>query len=172
MKCCTIVHTVSIPYPRGFGIPVWIPVSCTISTTFWAVSQEVPPYIIIIIWFPTTSRLAAASAPVVLPFVLADRLPPRKRLRDSPAVSYQDVTIEATIEPISPPVHHGLTVEERLDDRVDDSTRVALQTARGGLTEMRLQMRDTVEQLQQCLIARMHDKERISRIEDYLLRYR
>ncbi|GJT58601.1 hypothetical protein Tco_1002134 [Tanacetum coccineum] len=32
---------------------------------------------------PTTSRLAAASAPVVLPSVPADRLPPPKRLRGS-----------------------------------------------------------------------------------------
>ncbi|GJU37657.1 hypothetical protein Tco_1186011 [Tanacetum coccineum] len=136
--------------------------------------------------------------------VPVDRLPPRKRFRGSPAILYYDVTIEAAAEPINPPVHHGLMVDERLDeieetkkelqtlrDRVvslekensslrvrvraaklsDDSTQVALQNARTGLAEMRRQVRDTVEQLQQCQIARMYDRECISMIEEYLRRY-
>ncbi|GKD44318.1 hypothetical protein Tco_1268963, partial [Tanacetum coccineum] len=126
---------------------------------------------------PTTSRPATTSAPTTLSYVPVDRLPPCKRLRGSPAISYQDVTIEAVAEPDSPPTHQGqgLTVEERLDeqskvigemmvslekensslrDRVratelsDDSTRVALQTARTGLAEMRRQERDIAKQLQ------------------------
>ncbi|GJY39284.1 hypothetical protein Tco_0425648 [Tanacetum coccineum] len=70
-------------------------------------------------WSLTTSRPAAASSSMILPSVPADRLPPHKRLRGSPIISYQDVTIEATTEPVSPPVHHRLTVEEILDGQSD-----------------------------------------------------
>nr|GEY59090.1 hypothetical protein [Tanacetum cinerariifolium] len=65
---------------------------------------------------PTTSRPISSMTPTILSYVHADHLPPRKRLRGSPAISYMDVTIEATIEPISQPVHHGLAVEDRLDE--------------------------------------------------------
>ncbi|GJT97042.1 hypothetical protein Tco_1092560 [Tanacetum coccineum] len=65
----------------------------------------------------------------------------------------------------------SLRVRVRAKELSDDSIRVALQTARTGLTEMRRQVRDTAEQLQQCQIARMHDRDRISRIEEYLRRY-
>nr|GEZ01753.1 hypothetical protein [Tanacetum cinerariifolium] len=50
----------------------------------------------------------------------------------------------------------------------DDSIRVALQTARNGLAEMRRQVRYTAKQLQQCQIAWMNDRECISRIDEYL----
>ncbi|GKA14308.1 hypothetical protein Tco_0693954 [Tanacetum coccineum] len=53
----------------------------------------------------------------------------------------------------------------------DESSRVSLGITRTGLAEMRRQVRDIAEQLQQCRIARMYDKERIERIEAYLRRY-
>ncbi|GKA45822.1 putative reverse transcriptase domain-containing protein [Tanacetum coccineum] len=48
---------------------------------------------------PTTSLLVA------LPSIFADRLPPHKRFIGSPAISYQDVTVETTTESVIPPVH-------------------------------------------------------------------
>ncbi|GKC32289.1 hypothetical protein Tco_1039583 [Tanacetum coccineum] len=66
---------------------------------------------------PTTSLPAAASEPAILSSVPADRLPPHKRLRGSLVVSCQDFTIEAAAEPVSPPAHHGPTIEERLDEQ-------------------------------------------------------
>nr|GEV15185.1 hypothetical protein [Tanacetum cinerariifolium] len=65
---------------------------------------------------PTTLR-PATSAPAILSSVLADRLPPCKRLKGSPALSYHNITIEVASEPVSPPVHHRLTVLERLDEQ-------------------------------------------------------
>nr|GEU83353.1 putative reverse transcriptase domain-containing protein [Tanacetum cinerariifolium] len=60
---------------------------------------------------PTTSLPATASSLTVLSSVPADRLPPRKRYRGSPTISYQDATIEAAAEPVSPP-----TVKDRLGE--------------------------------------------------------
>ncbi|GKC35890.1 hypothetical protein Tco_1048274 [Tanacetum coccineum] len=65
----------------------------------------------------------------------------------------------------------SLCVRVRVAELSDESSRVSLGVARTGLAEMRRQVRDTVEQLQQCRIARMYDKERIERIEAYLRRY-
>ncbi|GJX02829.1 hypothetical protein Tco_0188745 [Tanacetum coccineum] len=65
----------------------------------------------------------------------------------------------------------SLCVRVRAAELSDESSRVSLGVARTGLAEMRRQVRDTVEQLQQCRIARMYDKERIERIEAYLRRY-
>ncbi|GJV79893.1 hypothetical protein Tco_1515763 [Tanacetum coccineum] len=65
---------------------------------------------------PTTSRPTSTSAPTIPSSVHVDRLLPRKSLRGLPIASYQDVTVEAVVKPVSPPVHHGLTVEERLDE--------------------------------------------------------
>ncbi|GJR09334.1 hypothetical protein Tco_0791986 [Tanacetum coccineum] len=66
---------------------------------------------------PTTSRPTSTYAPTIPSSVHVDRLPPCKRLRGLPIVLYQDVTVEAAAKPVSPPVHHGLTVEERLDEQ-------------------------------------------------------
>ncbi|GKD30973.1 hypothetical protein Tco_1241751, partial [Tanacetum coccineum] len=82
---------------------------------------------------PTSSLLAAIPAPSSLTSVPADRLPPRKRLRSSPAASLEENTIEATseasiedtikaiIEAIAEavilPVLLELTIVERLDDQ-------------------------------------------------------
>ncbi|GJV19903.1 hypothetical protein Tco_1368923 [Tanacetum coccineum] len=120
----------------------------------------------------TTSLQAAALAPAVLSFIPVNRLPPRKRLRGSPDVSYQDATIEATAEPTISPVHHRLMVEERLDkqremigrmhnhllgmplsriEEIEEELQtLKAKTVRTRLTEMRHQVRDTAEQLQQC----------------------
>nr|GEY30740.1 protein kinase-like domain, concanavalin A-like lectin/glucanase domain protein [Tanacetum cinerariifolium] len=64
---------------------------------------------------PATSLVATTSTPAVLSSVLVDLLPPRKRFRGSPAVSYEDATVETTTELVIPPVHPGQTVEDRLD---------------------------------------------------------
>ncbi|GJS60466.1 hypothetical protein Tco_0655250 [Tanacetum coccineum] len=64
-----------------------------------------------------TSLPAVASAPSVLSSVLVDRLPPRKRFKGSPAISYQDATAKATSEPVSTLFHPGQTVEDRLDEQ-------------------------------------------------------
>ncbi|GJY97619.1 hypothetical protein Tco_0514529 [Tanacetum coccineum] len=109
-------------------------------------------------WSPTTSRPTAASASMILPSVPADRLPPHKRLRGSPVVSYQDVTIKATTEPIPLPMieeieeklrtprarvvslegeNTSLRARVRVAELSDDSTRVMLQTARTRLAEVR-----------------------------------
>ncbi|GJT26164.1 hypothetical protein Tco_0906439 [Tanacetum coccineum] len=100
------------------------------------------------------------------------------RFRGSPAISYQDATTEAIAEPVIPSVHPRQTVEDRggvadprarvvasereitsLRARVratelsDESSRVSLGIARTGLAEMRYQVRDTAEQLQQCQVS-------------------
>nr|GEX06212.1 hypothetical protein [Tanacetum cinerariifolium] len=120
---------------------------------------------------PTTSLPTSALALAVLSSVHAHRLPPHKSLNGSPAISYQDVTIEGTAKPASPPENTSLHDVVRATELSDNSTRVALETMRVGLAEMRRQVRDTAEQLQQCQIAQMHDRQRISRIEAYLRRY-
>ncbi|GKC29947.1 hypothetical protein Tco_1037241 [Tanacetum coccineum] len=123
----------------------------------------------------TTSLPALASAPTVLSYVPADRLPPRKRFRGSPTISYQDAMVKTTTTSVSPPVHPWQTVEDRIEEtkeelhtlrarmassekeitslhaRVraaelsDDSTQVTLETTRTRLAEMRRQVRDTAE---------------------------
>nr|GEY82760.1 hypothetical protein [Tanacetum cinerariifolium] len=65
----------------------------------------------------------------------------------------------------------SLRAKVRAAQLSDDSTRVALQTARTGLPEVRRKARDTAEQLQQCRIARIQDRERISRIKEYIRRH-
>ncbi|GJU39135.1 putative reverse transcriptase domain-containing protein [Tanacetum coccineum] len=118
----------------------------------------------------TTSLPASALAPTVLSYVPADRLPPRKRFKGSPTISYQDAMVETTIAPVSLPVHPWQTVEDRIEEteeelhtlrariassekeitslraRVraaelsDDSTQVTLETTRTRLAEMRCQI--------------------------------
>ncbi|GJR40799.1 hypothetical protein Tco_1216483, partial [Tanacetum coccineum] len=65
----------------------------------------------------TTSLLAATSTPVVLSSIPADRLPPRKRFRGSPTISYQDATVETTAKPFTPPVYRGQTVKDSVETR-------------------------------------------------------
>nr|GEU62309.1 hypothetical protein [Tanacetum cinerariifolium] len=128
----------------------------------------------------TVSRSSLPAASPVLAFLSftpADRLPPRKRFRGSPTISYQDATVETTAELVIPSVYHSQTIKDRLaslkrditylrakvrvKELSDDSTRVALETARTGLAKMRRRVGDTTEHLQQCQIACMYDKERI-----------
>ncbi|GJS13547.1 hypothetical protein Tco_0408019 [Tanacetum coccineum] len=54
-----------------------------------------------------SSLPAAASAPIVLSLVPADCLPPHKRFRGLPTISYKDATVETTVKPVVPSVHHG-----------------------------------------------------------------
>nr|GEU44138.1 hypothetical protein [Tanacetum cinerariifolium] len=86
----------------------------------------------------------------------------------SPAISYHDATAEAITEPVIPPVHPGQTVKDRSDEHSEmirgmyehlldiplskiDERKEELQTLGPGtgLAEMRHQVRDTAEQLQQ-----------------------
>ncbi|GJS05254.1 hypothetical protein Tco_0321762 [Tanacetum coccineum] len=65
----------------------------------------------------------------------------------------------------------SLCARVRATDLSDESSQVSLGIVRTRLAEMRRQVRDTAEQLQQCRIARMYDRERIERSEAYLHRY-
>ncbi|GKA07827.1 hypothetical protein Tco_0687051 [Tanacetum coccineum] len=47
---------------------------------------------------------------------------------------------------------------------IDESSQVSLGIASTGLAELRHQVRDTAQQLQQCQIAWMYDRECIERI--------
>nr|GEW16081.1 reverse transcriptase domain-containing protein [Tanacetum cinerariifolium] len=51
---------------------------------------------------PTTSLATAVSVPSVLFHVPPDRLPPRKRYRGSPVTSFQEDTIDASFEALTP----------------------------------------------------------------------
>ncbi|GJW16247.1 hypothetical protein Tco_0020380 [Tanacetum coccineum] len=104
------------------------------------------------------------------------------------AASVLDATAEDTAEPIILHVYPGQTVEDRSNEpsemiggmyehlldmslfRIEETEEElqALGPGWTGLAEMRHQVRDTAEQLQQCQVSWMYDREHIMRIEAYL----
>ncbi|GJR41328.1 hypothetical protein Tco_1217012 [Tanacetum coccineum] len=104
---------------------------------------------------PATSLLAAASTTAVLSSVPADRLPPRKRLRGSLAVSYHDVTIEATTKPPISPVYDKLMVKERLDEESE-----VIREMYAHLLEIPLHRLEEIEEELRALRARVMSSEK------------
>ncbi|GJS77164.1 hypothetical protein Tco_0727045 [Tanacetum coccineum] len=108
----------------------------------------------------TTSLPVATLALAVLSYVPVDRLPPRYRFRVEDKLDEQSKMIKCMYEDLlDMPLSR---IEVRAADLTDESFRVSLGIVSTRLAEMRCQVKDTAEQLQQCQIDRINvdDKTR------------
>ncbi|GJZ51852.1 hypothetical protein Tco_0606367 [Tanacetum coccineum] len=112
----------------------------------------------------TTSLLVATLALAVLSSVPVDRLPPRYRFRGLSRLGRSYGPLRARMASSEREIT-SLRARVRAADLTDESFRVSLGIVRTRLAEMRCQVKDTIEQLQQCQIDQMYNRERIERIK-------
>nr|GEX20516.1 hypothetical protein [Tanacetum cinerariifolium] len=108
----------------------------------------------------SSSSSLSISAPAVLSHVLADRLPPCKRFRGSPALSYQGDTIQTMIEPVIPHAQLQATVKYRVEE-----TEEELRTIRDRVVTTEQQCASLQAKARAVEQRHVYSRDRISHLE-------